>query len=255
MAIWEKPGILSGEVNLGTNGDEKPVVGICMIHTGDVRFKWAMNWGETSRSVGYPYVYFHNSNQPYDGAREVTTRACLERGVEWVFHYDTDVILPPNTIPNMIHLAKEQNKDIISGLYWAKKPEPTPIMPAAWLQIGEDLEKMTVQYQHMDMTKLKPYLSQNALLQCDVVGAGCLLIKADVFKKLDKSNPNLPYFQWGLGRRDPTGKPLLQVSEDFYFCHRATHELKIYPHLATAIKCGHICSDAEKSAADGVLRL
>ena len=254
MASWERPGILSGEVNLGAKGDIKPFVGICMIHTGDVRFKWAMNWGEVSRAVGYPYVYLYNSNQPYDGAREVTTRGCLERGVEWIFHFDTDVMLPPNTIPNMIHLAIEQKKDVISGLYWAKKREETPV-PCAWFQISEDLEKGEVKYQKFDPEKLKPFLKQNALLQCDVVGAGCLLVKADVFKKLDKSNPNLPYFQWGLGRRDPTGKPLLQLSEDFYFCHRLTHELKIYPHLSTAIKCVHICSDAERSAEDGVLRL
>ncbi len=48
MAIWETPGILSGEVNLGAKGDIKPAVGICMIHQGLVTFDWAMNWGETA---------------------------------------------------------------------------------------------------------------------------------------------------------------------------------------------------------------
>lgn len=251
MAIWETPGILSGEVNLDGKGDAKPIVGICMIHQGLVTFEWAMNWGETSRSVGYPYVYFFNSNQPYDGAREVTTRACLDRGVEWIFHYDTDVTLPPNTIPTLIELAKKQNKSVISGLYWAKKREETP-MPAAWLQASEDLENGIIKYNNFNVT---PYLNQNALLQVDVVGTGCLLIKADVFKKLDQSNPNLPYFQWGLGRRDPNGKPLLQISEDFYFCHRLVSELNIHPHLSTFIKCDHLCCPAKKSAADGKLRL
>ena len=125
-------------------------------------------------------------------------------------------------------------------------------MPAAWLQTSEDLEKGVIHYQSLNVD---PYLDKNALLQVDVVGAGCLLIKADIFKKLDKSDPNKPYFQWGLGRRDINGKPLLQISEDFYFCHRIVKELGIQPHLSTAIKCDHLCCPAKKSAADGKLRL
>ncbi len=129
-------------------------------------------------------------------------------------------------------------------------------MPCAWAKIGEDLSKNIVSYKSIE-NELKPYLDKNALVEVDVVGAGCLLIKTELFKKLDASNPNKPYFQWGLTRKDEnTGKPLLQMSEDFYFCDRLNRELGIKPHLATAIKCDHLLFPVGKRRAlDGKLTL
>lgn len=248
MAIWERPQVLSGEAGVQqAEQNIKPVVGLCIIHQDMVSMEWAMMFKHFN--VGYPYVYFYNKNMPYDCAREQVTRACLEKDVEWIFHLDSDVCAPQNTIPTLIELAKQNDKPVVSGLYWAKKREETP-MPAAWIQTGEDLEHGKVFYQSFDV---KPYLDKNALIACDVIGAGCMLVKADIFRKLEESDPKKPFFQWGVGRHDEnTGKPLLQVSEDFYFCHRLKKELNIVPHLSTAVRCDHITL-AERQAADGKL--
>ena len=128
-------------------------------------------------------------------------------------------------------------------------------MPAAWLKIAEKPEENRIEFAPLDIKQhLANLPNKSPLVRCDVVGAGCLLIKADIFKKLDESNPNLPYFEWGLGRRDPTGKPLLQLSEDFYFCMRCVKELNINPHLAVAVQCDHICN-AIKRGSDGEFEL
>jgi len=127
------------------------------------------------------------------------------------------------------------------------------------LEDGDDYKKSVDEYHkskekrieenkiHYLPLNLNEFLGQNRLFACDVVGAGCLLVRADVFKKLDESNPNKPFFQWGVGRKDEnTGKPLLQLSEDFYFCERLK-EIGILPHVATAIKCDHICVCRKRS--------
>jgi len=150
----------------------------------------------------------------YDTAREQCTRAVLQnKDVKWVFHLDTDVLIPIDAVPKMIEFAEQFNLPVLSGLYWAKKPGLP--MPAAWIKTGEHPEEMRYDFAPIDV---KPHMDTGALLPVDVVGAGCLLIKRDVFEKLDKTNPNKPYFQWGLGRKEKsTGKPLLQMSEDFIF--------------------------------------
>jgi GT2 family glycosyltransferase len=46
------------------------------------------------------------------------------------------------------------------------------------------------------------------LFECDAIGTGCLLIKADVFKKISK-----PWFFYGAEDR--------MIGEDIYFCEKA----------------------------------
>jgi len=248
MAIWEQDNILSGQSLTKTAGNaKKPEVGVCILHTGKVSTEWAMRFKMLQIP---PFVFVCNRNQPYDTAREQATRAVLEKGVEWVFHLDTDVLIPIDAIPSMISFSKQFKLPVLSGLYWAKKPGPP--MPAAWLKTGEHLEEMRYDFMPVDIT---PHLNKAALVQVDAVGAGCLLIHRDVFKQLDESNPKKPYFEWGLGRKDEyTGKPLLQMSEDFYFCTRIIEELDIHPHLCCNVKCDHE-TNVIKRAEDGEFEL
>ena len=247
MAIWEIPGALSGDAKAGEQKIQ-PYVGVCIIHTSDVSTEWAFNFRHLN--FGYPYIFFHGGNMPYDCSRELITRECLKNKVKWIFHLDTDILMDVNALPTLIQLAEANNLPVLSGHYFAKKREEIPIS-CAWVKTGFNAELNQPQYAAFD---IKPYMDKNALIAVDVVGAGCLLVRADVFERLDKSNPNLPYFQWGLGRKDPQGKPLMQNSEDFYFCERIKQELNIQPHLSTLVKCGHICR-CQKRPQDGKLEL
>jgi len=257
MAIWEQPQILSGtgQGQVAPTGDIKPELGLCIIHTGTVTTEWALRF----RLLQMPsYVYMFNRNCPYDTARELTTRGVLGHNVKYVFHLDSDVIIPANTLPLMIGWMEEFNQPLLSGLYWAKKPSkdpqgnPIPIMPAAWLKTGEHPEENRIDFMPMD---IKPHLNTGAIVKADVVGTGCMLIKADIFKQLDESDPKKPYFQWGLGRKDElTGKNLPQMSEDFYFCTRCVKELGIHPHVCTSITCQHECQ-VVKRGTDGEFEL
>lgn len=250
MAIWETPELLSGTVATQTSGQlPQTEIGLSIIHTGTVSFTWAVNF--RALQIPWSHAYMFNSNMPYDCAREITIRSLLPYKPKWIFSLDTDVLPPTDAIIKLVKLAEEQNKDIVSGLYWAKKREQFN-MPAAWVKTGEDKEGNKNIYSAVDISK---WLNTNALITCDVVGAGCLLTRTSVFEKLEQSDPKKPFFQWGLTRKDEnTGKPLLQLSEDFYFCHRCATELNIYPHLATDVKCGHICM-TQKRPSDGAFEL
>jgi hypothetical protein len=253
MAIWDNPEILSGPTQTTVPvGDAKPFLGLGIIHTGIVTMDWALNFRYLN--IPWNHVYFHGSNSPYDCSREMVVRSILkDHKPEYIFFLDTDVCMQRDGLVQLVQLAQQHNKPIVSGLYWAKKRDKTP-MPCAWMKTGEKLDEGQIQYMSFD---IKPYLDKNALIEVDVVGAGCLLIKSDIFKKLDESNPKKPYFQWGLTRKDEnTGKPLLQVSEDFYFMDRCARELNIKPHLSTAVKCDHLLMPiGKRRASDGELEL
>jgi len=253
MAFWETPEVLSGQTPaVPVVGDAKPYVGLGLIHTGVVPFEWALSFRYLN--IPYNHVFMHGTNAPYDCSREAVVKGILGYGVEWVFFLDTDVLPPRDAVPLLISLSQQHDKPVVSGLYWAKKREEIP-MPAAWMQIGSDPVKNQITYKSLE-NEVKPYLEKNALLEVDVVGAGCLLIRADIFKKLEASDPKKPFFQWGLQRRDElTGKPLPQMSEDFYFCERLK-EIGVKPHLCTAIKCDHLTfPTGKRRAIDGRLEL
>lgn len=261
MAIWDDPNVLSGESRQVTEGAVKPKLGVVMLHQGRVTTTWAMRWSDM-RFFMPPHIYILNRNQPYDTAREQSTRALLEKNVEYVFHFDSDCIFPANIVQLMIEYSEKFNLPILSGVYWAKKPlEITGgvPMPCAWLKTGYHPEQNRYDFQPIDIT---PWLGDKAgpIVPVDVTGAGCLLVKADVFKKLDESNPKLPFFQWGLGRNYYCPKcgasgPLPMLSEDFYFLiERCQKELGLRPHICTNIMGDHEC-DTIKRARDGMFEL
>jgi len=237
MAIWENPEILSGTSQPTVGGTtEKPDLGVYMLYQNSgVTMEWALRFRQLEIP---PHIYMFNKNQPYDTAREICVRGLMEKDVKYIFSLDTDVLIPLNAIPALIQFSEQFNLPVISGLYWAKKKEKTP-MPAAWNKIDENRETGDYKFGSVD---IKPHLEKRTIVPVDVCGTGCMLIKTEILKKLDKKNPDLPFFAWGLGRQKlqlPGGKPIPKVSEDFYFCLRLQEELGIKPHIATAVMCDH----------------
>jgi len=248
MAIWERPEFTSGEGQIHGIGIQ-PEIALLTIHTGLVTFQWAHNL--RILDIPGPYVFYHSSNAPYDVAREQIVRAALQfQSLKYIWWIDSDTCPPPDALPFMIRLMEEQKLDVLSGLYWARKHEGN--IPCAWNKLSEDKENNQIMYASVDVSQ---HLNRNALIPVDVAGCGCLLMRPEVFRRLDQSNPKKPFFQWGVGRKnDETGKPLLGISEDFYLFERIKTELKIQPYLTTAVKCDHICF-SKKRGQDGAFEL
>lgn len=131
---------------------------------------------------------------------------------DYIFFVDDDVLPPMNTITKLL----AHGKDIVTGLYFSRQE---PHFPQIFLKNTEDPTKYDC---------IQEY-EKDKLIEVDSCGAGCMLIKADVFKKLKK-----PYF-WYI----PAGEDTPRKGEDFYFCEKAKEAgYKIYAD--TSIICKHV---------------
>ncbi len=129
-----------------------------------------------------------------------------------IFFVDSDMVIPKDAL---IKLFKE-DKGIISGLYFHRNPPHEPHVYKI-----ENSQLKTIQDYHKDN-----------LVECDAVGAGCLLIKREVFEKL---NEHVKFIdgQHQFFVTTPT------VGEDIFFCELAKkHGFQIFSD--TSVKCGHI---------------
>lgn len=133
---------------------------------------------------------------------------------------DTDMTFPSDTIKKLI----SHDKDIVSGLYFERYAPYRPMLRKRF----ED------GYSLVDYT-------QSNLVKCDALGAGCLLIKMEVFEKLSK-----PYFEYRLTQ---TGIKETFLSEDIVFCERA-RDAGFEIWCDTTIRCGHLISDYEITEAN-----
>lgn len=129
-----------------------------------------------------------------------------------VFYVDDDHIFPPDTLMKLL----AHDKDVVSGLYVSRE---APFYPQTY---GREDEKHYVLHQ-----LLEPFMS--GLQEYVCTGAGCLLIKTDVFRKLEQ-----PW--WTLGQISKDG-----WCDDVDFCRRVREAgYQIFCDLEAPV--GHICN-------------
>ena len=147
-----------------------------------------------------------------DSQRNSAVDALLrDKEATHIFFVDSDMVIPKDALARLF----KQEKDIVSGLYFHRNP---PHKPHLYRIVGELLEA------------IDDYGS--GLVECDAVGAGCLLIKRGVFESLTgKVNVAEGVSQFFV--TTPT------VGEDIFFCELAK-ENGFKVHCDTSVKCGHI---------------
>lgn len=131
---------------------------------------------------------------------------------DYIFFIDDDVLPPINTIEKLYN----HKKDIVSGLYFAKQQPHFP-------QIFKDSKRDVGRYDSVENYE------KDALIEIDACGAGCMLIKKEVFEKLKQ-----PYFQY-----IPKSETTPRKGEDYFFCEKAKKAgFKIF--CDTSVLCKHI---------------
>ena len=156
-----------------------------------------------------------------DRARNVLAKRALADGCDYLMFIDADMILPPNTIDELI----DMNLPIVSALYFTKGK---PYLPVARIKKNEDDE---------DHKFLEDF-EFNEIIKVAGTGFGCILIKAEVFQKIE-----YPYFKFEW--KELNGK-LQQVAEDLYFCDKA-RKAGYETYLNTGIVCGHYGTEVDAS--------
>lgn len=157
----------------------------------------------------YSVIYVEGADVAH--ARNLLAEKAMEVA-DYIFMVDDDILPPINAIAQ---LAKHE-KDIITGLYFAKQEPHFP-------QIFLKNEEVANRYDAIQEYK------KDSLIEVDSCGGGCLLIKSDVFRKIKK-----PYFQY-----IPKGEDHPRKGEDFYFCEKVRDAgIKIFAD--TSVICKHI---------------
>lgn len=187
--------------------ERQNLVQVAILHVETATVAWA--FGLRNLIIPGPSI-LPIAGMPYDHARNTACKIALERGCPWLFFLDSDVVPPADAILRLL----SRNKPIISGVYCRRSPPhglPVFIKDGKWGGGWRD----------------------NALVEADVVGAGCLLIHRSVLETLPPLDEarGKRWFDW---RSDMGG-----MSEDFEFCNaarRAGHKIVV----DTSVQCRHI---------------
>ena len=158
------------------------------------------------------------AGMPFDHARNTACQHVLERGFEWAFSLDSDVIAPRDAVIRLL----AHNQPIISGLYNRRSPPhaiPVMIKDGQWVV----------------------NFPRGHVIEVDLVGAGCLLIHRSVLERFltKPGRPGKPWFDWRVDLKGHApGHECL--SEDFSFCWRAKSEFGYKILVDSSVECRHV---------------
>jgi hypothetical protein len=158
------------------------------------------------------------AGMPYDHGRNAGCQRCLEGGYDYLFWLDSDVIPPRDALLRLL----AHRLPIVSGLYCRRSPPhgvPVMIKNGQWVT----------------------QFPMGALVEVDLVGAGCLLLHRSVLERLPPQRPEAGkhWFDW---RVDMQGRmpPEYCLSEDFTFVKACKEKLGISTYVDTSVQCRHV---------------
>lgn len=122
--------------------------------------------------------------------RNNLVRESLETGSEWLLFLDDDQAFQPDLLVRLL----QHEQPIVASLYMQRQ---VPFAPVAYTH--QDSETFTVTPLY-----LNDYLTDHGLVEVAAAGTGGMLIRSEVFRKLDD-----PWFEHG------------HASEDLIFCEKA----------------------------------
>ena len=186
---------------------------VAILHTDVTTIAWSFGLRNLIIPGGYPPMPL--AGMPFDMARNCAAMRALEIGASHIFYYDSDVIAPRDTIPRLM----AHDKMVVSGIYARRSP---PVSVPVMLKNGQWI------------TSYPP----NSLIEVDLVGAGCLLIKRELLESFPPQRPSKHWFDWRVDMQGVLPREEC-LSEDFTF-NLACRKMGIKTYVDTSIICRHI---------------
>ena len=184
-------------------------------------YQVGMVLASSSTLAGYPVRQVGVTERTLiHSARNILASEFLNTDCEWAFWLDSDMVLPPNTIPIMIGWAKRLKAEFLTGVYYQRMGDHNPLI----LIRDEKQRKYEDEFSH---SNINPPEGCKTPFKVHCCGFGCVLMHRDVLNKMDK-----PYFKYDFFDKK-------ELSEDFYFCIQARKkgiDLWAVPEL----ECFHI---------------
>ncbi len=164
---------------------------------------------QNARVAGVRISIVNSKSSLITQGRNLAVQAALEAKAEWLLFLDSDMVFPPDTIARLL----AHQRSIVGASY------PRKGWPLAY--IGTRLDGAPLS------------LTDRGLIEAARLPAGCLLIQADIFARLQR-----PYFRCSYD--ETTGEIL---SEDFWFSELVRSlGLALWCDLDLSRQIGHIGS-------------
>lgn len=188
---------------------------VLSFHLGSIQEQWK----QQNRPIQYEF-YWHTVGRLMTAmAREKLVERALQTGMDYIFMYDDDMILPIDTVECLLQDMEQH-------------PEVSVVAPLAFMRNPPHYAVIYTTIEGYDQKHHQPYFTnqfvknypKNKLTECDATGFGAVMIRMDMVKKMRP-----PYFF------STTGS-----GEDIYFCIKAKQEADARIFMDTRVKLGHI---------------
>lgn len=154
------------------------------------------------------------------GRNKLTADFLAQDEVDWLLWIDSDMVFSPDAVTRLLASADPVERPLVGGFYLIVWPN------------GEVLPTVFVRDRAGDLVNATSWPAQ-ALMECEAVGAGFMLVHRRVLEAVrDRGfNTVYPWFQEGDGDGG-------EIGEDVTFCLRAG-ELGFPVHVNTGVSIGH----------------
>lgn len=156
-----------------------------------------------------------------------------------MFFADADQIWPKNTLSTLLNYVSDEYP-VVSGVYWRKASPHTCVQGhfSSWEKhknIRKTIENMGfVDKDGNQCLFYKPLQDFDTIQPIDVSGMGCLLVRTDVFKKLE-----IPYFKYWNPYVLEGDFSINHASEEMnFFCKLRKAGIKTL--VVPSVRCGHV---------------
>ena len=138
----------------------------------------------------------------------------MKEGFDYVLWLDSDMVFPEDFHERMLKTLTENNLDILSGIYYKRKPPYSPVI----------FDKMQLKGKIWDYSWLEDV--PDSLFEVGACGFGCVLLKTEVLLSVQMKHGYMFH-------------PMQNGGEDVAFCVRARdcgYKIMCDP----SIVCGHV---------------
>ena len=188
---------------------------VLSFHLGVLQEKWK----HENRPIQYEFYWYTAGRLLTALARERLVSEALNAGMDYIFMYDDDMLLPIDCVERLlIDMEEKPEIDVVAPLAFMRNPPHYAVIYTT--TEGYDQERHQP-YFFNNFVKKYP---KNTLVECDAVGFGAVLINMRIVKKMKS-----PYFF------STTGS-----GEDIYFCMKSRQEANARIFMDTRVKLGHL---------------
>lgn len=194
----------------------EPSAGLVDCQVFDNRIDFYMETARLEARSKFKFFTGNTGRMSINYAREAMACAAVEQGMDYILMIDDDQIVPRDLFERLFNSMQKHGADIVSPMVTQRL---SPFNPVMWKQSWFDGDGKKSIYNAF-ITDYEP----NAVVECDAVGFGVVLIKVDAIKKT----------------KQPRFFSNTHLGEDIFFCMKAKGEAGAKIIMDTSIKVGHL---------------